>query len=790
MHLRSHTTLLIATLLMTAAGGAMAQQQQLDTLRKKFTQYRTAQEKIFIHTDRSLYVTGETLWFKLYYTDASLHRPLDLSKIAYVEVLDADDKPVIQTKVELTAGGGSGSLFIPATLTTASYTLRAYTAWMKNFSADLYFHSTISVINPFRTPELERSAANRPPDAQFFPEGGNLVSNLKSKVAFRITDTSGKGMMDCEGVILNDQNETVAAFKPLRQGIGHFFLTPATGNNYRAVIKDAAGKTYTYKLPGALPNGYTLEADHETLRIRTNISTAAHVILFIHTRHMIQRAEVVTLRDGQAIVALNRQQLPEGITHVTLFDAALTPVCERLVFKTPEQKLTLSAAADRAEYNTRRQVNLSVSANGTPAASAHLSVAVYKADSIPALQPQDIASYFWLSSDLKGEVEDPGYYITHTDTLALRAADNLMLTHGWRRCTWKDALTTRPLTPFIPEHKGHIIEARVTDQTDAPVPHIQTYLSAPGKIIRLYGSRSNATGTTRYEMGDFYGNHKIVLQTNRTRDSVYTISVVNPFSEAYSTRPLAPLRLSARISQALLEKTVAMQIQDVYADEKNIRILNPVRDSSAFYGKPDETYLLDDYTRFPVMEEVMREYVPGVLVRKRRDGFHYIVLDNVKKSVLKDDPVILLDGVPIFDADEIMAFDPLKIKRLDVLARQYYLGIMVMQGIVSYSTYHGDMAGFPLTPRALVLDYEGPQVNREFYTPLYEDKKARSSRIPDQRTLIYWNPDVTLTNGESRTLSFYTSDLVGNYQVSIQALTDDGKPASTSASFQVRRFDN
>jgi hypothetical protein len=177
-------------------------------------------------------------------------------------------------------------------------------------------------------------------------------------------------------------------------------------------------------------------------------------------------------------------------------------------------------------------------------------------------------------------------------------------------------------------------------------------------------------------------------------------------------------------------------------------------------------------------------------VRKRRDGFHYILLDRVRNGVLHDDPVILLDGVPIFDADEIMNFDPLKIKRLDVLTRQYYLGIMVMQGVVSYSTYHGDMAGFPLNRHALVLDYEGPQINREFYTPLYEDKKARSSRVPDQRSLLYWNPDVTLKNGESKTLSFYTSDLTGSYRVSIQALTADGAPASTSASFSVKRFDN
>jgi hypothetical protein len=780
------------TCMLLLVAAQVAAQPQLDSLTSRFTRYRTAQEKIYLHHDRSLYVTGETMWFKLYYTDATLHRPLDLSKVAYVELVDDNQQAVLQTKVELYKNGGSGSLFIPATLVSGNYTLRAYTAWMKNFSADLYFHGTVTVINPFRTPELERTATPKPPDAQFFPEGGNLVNGIKSKIAFRITDTSGKGI-DGEGVVLNTQNETVATFKPQRYGIGHFYLTPAEGTTYRAVLKDAAGKTYNYKLPDALPAGYVLAVDQQSIKIRSSQNTTPLAFLFIHTRQMIQRAEMITLQNGEATVTLNRQQLPEGITHITLFDGTLNPVCERLVFKAPQKKLTLTTAAERPEYGLRQRVNVDLSAAGSPPAPLHASVAVYKVDSLPAATAsQNIASYFWLTSDLKGQIEAPEYYFDLTDSLATQAADNLMLTHGWRRFAWKDALTGKPVIQFIPEHKGHIIEALVTNQAGNPAPLIQTYLSAPGKIIRLYGSRSAQTGKTRYEMREFYGNHKVVLQTHGNRDSVNTITLINPFSQLYAQQNLPALQLPAAFSQALLEKTVAMQVQDVYTDEKNSRILNAVQDSTTFYGKPDETYLLDDYTRFQVMEEVMREYVPGVLVRKRKDGFHFVVMDRVNTGpgVLRDDPIILLDGVPIFDADEIMAFDPLKIKKLDVLTRQYYLGIMVMQGVVSYSTYHGDLGGFPLNPRALVLDYEGLQINREFYSPVYDDKKTRSSRVPDQRSLLYWNPDVTLTGSEAGKLSFYTSDLPGSYRIEVQALTEDGTPASTSAAFSVKRFDN
>ena len=95
----------------------------------------------------------------------------------------------------------------------------------------------------------------------------------------------------------------------------------------------------------------------------------------------------------------------------------------------------------------------------------------------------------------------------------------------------------------------------------------------------------------------------------------------------------------------------------------------------------------------PVMEEVMREYVPGVFVRKRKDGFHFIVLDLVNGGVLPGDPMVLLDGVPILDVDDIMAVDPRRIRKLEVVNRQYHLGQAVFFGIVSYTSYQGDLAG-------------------------------------------------------------------------------------------------
>ena len=153
--------------------------------------------------------------------------------------------------------------------------------------------------------------------------------------------------------------------------------------------------------------------------------------------------------------------------------------------------------------------------------------------------------------------------------------------------------------------------------------------------------------------------------------------------------------------------------------------------------------MLDKYTRFKVLEEVLREYVPGVIVRIRKDGFHLLVVDALNHTVLQENPMVLLDGLPVFNINKIMAMNPLKIRKLEVIDGRYFHGSAIYNGIVSFTTYKGDLEGFPLDAHALVQEYEGMQRQREFYAPRYDTPEAQKSRLPDLRNLLYWNPDIS-----------------------------------------------
>ena len=223
-------------------------QQGVSSIQAAFSEYShySLTEKIFTHTDKDLYLAGEIVWFKLYLVNADDNKPIDLSKVAYVEILDKDQRSVLQGKIALEKGMGNGSLYIPLSFNSGIYRLRAYTSWMKNFDAGYYFEKPITIVNSVKNPN-KQATVPRNYDLQFFPEGGNLVQEIQSKVAFKIVDQSGKGI-DCKGSVVNKSNDTVATFQSFKFGIGKFDFTPEAGSDYRAIIK-LPDTTFTRELP-------------------------------------------------------------------------------------------------------------------------------------------------------------------------------------------------------------------------------------------------------------------------------------------------------------------------------------------------------------------------------------------------------------------------------------------------------------------------------------------------------------------------------------------------------------
>jgi hypothetical protein len=320
--------------------------------------------------------------------------------------------------------------------------------------------------------------------------------------------------------------------------------------------------------------------------------------------------------------------------------------------------------ASQQQVGRREKVELSLSARsaGRPVSSANCSVSVFLADSLQGLESGDIRSYLWLESDLKGLIESPSYYLDNAGAEAGEAADNLMLTQGWRRFRWKEVLEDPKRSPeFLPEFDGHLVHARILSRRSGmPAADVVTYLSIPGSRFALHAAQSNEKGIVRFDVQRFYGNAEMILQTNSGSDSLLRIEMLNPFSERYSTWQGAPFELPATWADQLVFRSRNAQVHNEFVASKRQPFVSPVfPDTTAFFGVPDNKYFLDEYTRFITMEEVMREYVKEVHVRKQKDHFHFDVQNIPYQQFFDNDPLVLLDGLPVFDINRIMAMDPL-----------------------------------------------------------------------------------------------------------------------------------
>ena len=769
-----------------------------ELIEQQFNNYREhhLQEKIFVHTDKSIYQPGEICWFKIYNVDAYFHQPMQLGKLVYVEISADNNTPVLQAKIGLENGAGDGSLLLPATLISGNYHLRAYTNWMKNYGADYFFEKQLVIINPQKNIPVNIGSSINRYNIGIFPEGGNLVTGIESKVGCKVVNQQGKGV-NFEGTILNEKGDTITRFYPLHAGIGSFTFTPQAGVAYRAEIKVPGEPLQVKQLPEAYNTGYAMHLQNNgqgQIKVTVqspdkNSPSYTPVFLFIHCRNIIISAISTSLKNGLAEFVLDEKKLGEGISHFTLFNEQRQPVCERLFFKKPLKVLQITATPNQEVYTLRKKINIGIATTNEAGnfTDANMSMAVYKIDSLTNMDGLDINSYLYLCADLPGNIETPEYYFTQTNN-ATAAIDNLMLTQGWRRFKWEDILLNKkPAFEFQPEINGHIINGKITATVPGlTVKDTKAYLSAPGTYTQFNVATADINGNVKFEMKKFYTNGSIIAQTDNELNKGYKVDIFSPFFQGYAQKSV-PAFDNQWQNKALLPAYISTQVQTAFLKDKLQHFLMPPLDTTAFYLKPDALYLLDNYVRFSTLEEVLREYVKEIMVRKNNGNFllPLILSDNINFMTTR--PLVLLDAVPVFDFNKLMKYDPLKIRKLEVQTKTYYLGKDAFDGIANYTTYKGDLDGYELNTLTTVLDYEGLQLQREFYAPVYETTTEFNSRLPDFRSLLYWAPRLVTNKKGELTTDFYTSDIAGRYAIVIEGLSNDGRAGSKVSYFEVKK---
>lgn len=334
---------------------------------------------------------------------------------------------------------------------------------------------------------------------------------------------------------------------------------------------------------------------------------------------------------------------------------------------------------------------------------------------------------------------------------------------------------------LIPELRGHIIKGAISG---SQIDTTQVYfLSAHGEKSDLFLGKPNKNGQVFFEMGAMKDYDFLLLQTEQ--DSVpFGISIQQPFAPAPKKEFLEfpSLQLSEQDIELLNDLIISASTTDYYfKPEENVT-------QTIITGfDADRAYDLDDYNRFADVATTLKEYVPTVMVRKNGGKYHFKLSNFPEDRMFKDNPLMMIDAMPVFDSDALGNHRADSIESIEVVNRNFYILDNIFEGVINIKSFHNDFGGFPIPDRALYLEYPKIQqaVDWKFNAPLNEEE----GRLPDFRTILFWEGNTQADEEGKVKIKFTTSKIPGEYEVKVSSISADGKQSWSKLGFKVLNID-
>lgn len=175
----------------------------------------------------------------------------------------------------------------------------------------------------------------------FFPEGGRLLPGYVQRIGFRVKTGDGKGA-GVSGIVVNRRGDSVTAFSSSQDGIGSFFLRPARGEKYSAVVKVPGGGSKTFLLPVVETKGTGMQAkilpDKDVMQVRiTAVGTVAHkrdsLVLLVQAPSGKVTFSVLLKQPADSdVLNIPLAGLPPGLLYCMLLNPSTQVLNQRLIF--------------------------------------------------------------------------------------------------------------------------------------------------------------------------------------------------------------------------------------------------------------------------------------------------------------------------------------------------------------------------------------------------------------------------------------------------------------------------
>ena len=372
----------------------------------------------------------------------------------------------------------------------------------------------------------------------------------------------------------------------------------------------------------------------------------------------------------------------------------------------------------------------------------------------------------------KGEIRIKGLPAENISLGISIAGANPALATNATVSDWKKQLSgnASPFVPerFLPEYEGAIIDGVLIDLktgNPAAAQEVINLLSFPGKEIQLFAGETGEKGNIAFYTQCVTGKKELATTSIDPSGGQFRVDIQSPYP-VHTPAKLPAFNPDSTWIDYLQDRNLAVQVTHAYTAD-SLGITKEITPCS--YFRPYIRYILDDYTRFPNMEEIFIEFITSAGIRRTSEGRRF----TMTSESLSNNILVLLDNIPISDHELICNYNPLLLKTIDLHTGRHVFGGHLFDGIISFCSYNNDFPGITFGENTQLFDYEGTQPYRYFYAPRY-DATGVSSRMPDFRHTLLWEPAIQSNGQPELTIPFTTSDMPGRYVVTIEGIGADG----------------
>tara|TARA_R110000868_G_scaffold118253_3_gene313788 strand:+ start:10749 stop:12527 length:1779 start_codon:yes stop_codon:yes gene_type:complete len=339
-------------------------------------------------------------------------------------------------------------------------------------------------------------------------------------------------------------------------------------------------------------------------------------------------------------------------------------------------------------------------------------------------------------------------------------------------------------TIFLPELRGELIKGRVLNLTDnKPLQNIKVVLSIPNQSYQFYYATTNENGIFYMNLDKKHNNNKGYIQVLDDKRDLYSIQLEEPDLIDYSDLNFKKYSLSTNMEHLILERSIHNQIENAFFSFRPDSIV--VANNSIPFKKSNIiTYNLDEFTRFPTVSETFIEIINQAWIEKiSTDNYTFNVKAYEKYADSNVLPLVLIDGTIVHNHNEILSLNAFALKSISIIRDKYIFGTKLYKGIISFETINGDFSNLKTINAAKYIDLFSPQPNKKYYKQTYETQSQKENRLPDDRIQLLWIPN--LKDNLTTNINFFTSDISGEFEITIEGFTDDGLPIYMQQQFTV-----